>query len=187
MAEYLSFDDVEAMSMALKTYDVDQGGWEHEDKGLEFNVNHVLKELVRAERKDFFHPDVVRTDLAPDAMQYALRLARWTGFNRELVLPSPDIERGADAHAILIRTQTRRIGAFAAGQLVIADFVHRLDHASERSNALRGRFDTLPAASQALMLFALDSANEFDFRPRKAFSDRLASLRERFGISQPTS
>ncbi len=73
MSEYLDYNDLEAMSTDLRVYDVDQGGWEHEDKGFEFNITHVLKEVVWALRKDFFDPVVVQTDLAPDAMQYALR------------------------------------------------------------------------------------------------------------------
>jgi hypothetical protein len=186
MSEYLNHEDAEAMSMALTVYDVDQGGWEHEEKGLEFNLEHVLKELVRARRKDFFDPDVVRTEVAPDAMQYSFRIARWTGFKRELVLPSMKIEKVTDNHAKQMRTASRRIGAYAAGEIMLADFVHKLDHASEQQAARQAKFEALPRVSQALMLFALDSANEFDFRPRNAFIDRLTNLRERFDIPQPT-
>jgi hypothetical protein len=184
MSEYLSSKDIDAMSMELKVYDVDQGGWEHEDKGLEFNLTHTLKELDRAERKDFFDSEVVRSELAPDAMQYALRLARWTGFKHEMVLETPRIEKAIDSHAKLMRT-TCRLGAYAAGRIMLADHIHRLDHESERQEAVQTRFVSLPRISQALMLFALDSATEFNFRPRQAFFDRLTNLRKRFDIPQP--
>lgn len=186
MSEYLSYGDIEAMSMDLEVYDADQNGWEHEAKGLEFNLNHTLKELVRARRKDFYDPDVVRAELAPDAMQFALRLARWTGFKRELVLPGAQTESYVNAYATRIRTAARRIGAFAAGEVMLANYTHKLDHASEREEAIQTKFIHLPPVSKALMLFALDSANEFDFNPRNSFVKRLSDLRERFGIPQPS-
>ncbi len=185
MSKYLYYNDLEAMSMELKVYDVDQGGWEHEGKGFEFNVNHTLKELIRAGRKDFFDPTVVRAELAPDAMQYAFRIARWTRFKRELILPTADIKAAADYQAIGIRTASRRIGAYAAGEILLADFAHRLDHESERREAQQTKFDTLPRVSQALVLFAEDSANEYNFSLRGSFAERLSNLRERFSIPQP--
>lgn len=184
MSEHLNREDIAAMSMALKVYDVDQNGWEHEGKGLEFNLTHTLKELNRAERKDFFDPEVVRTELAPDAIQYALRVTRWTGFKHQLVDDTSQIEKAIDSHAKLTRT-TRRLGAYAAGRIMLADYLHRLDHESERQEAVQTRFVSLPRVSQALILFALESANEFNFRPRQAFFDRLTNLRKRFDIPQP--
>lgn len=185
MSEYLSYDDVEAMSRSLKAYDIGQNAWEHEQKGLEFNVDHTLKELVRARRKDFFNPEVVQSDLAPDAMQYALRIARWAGFKQDLVLPTTEIRTAIDAHAKLTRSTSRRTSAYDAGEVMLADFTHKLDHETERDKAYQTKFLVLPRVSQALVLFALESANEFGFRPVKAFDDRLTNLRERFGLSQP--
>src|SRR5690606_20534211 len=72
----------------LRVYDIDQNGWEHEDKGLEANANHTLKELVRARRKDMFEPSVVEGELAPDAVQYALRLVRWANIHTGVMMPT---------------------------------------------------------------------------------------------------
>lgn len=182
---YVSHEDIESMSMDLKIYDVDQHGWEHEDKGLEFNLDHVLTEVVRARRKDFFDPKVVREELTPDAIQYALRIARWTGFKRELVLPDSSLTRSVDEHAKLIRTPSTRIAAYAAGEVMLADFTHKLDHEREAQAAQQFKMISLSRISQAFMSFALESAHEFNFQPRAAFIDRLSGLRERFGIPQP--
>lgn len=185
MSEYVSLDDLETMSNDLSVYDVDQHGWEHEHKGLEFNLNHTLKELVRARRKDFFDPSVVRNELAPDATQFALRISRWTRFKTEFVLPQRDIDEKIDHHAILTRVHMRRLAAYSAAEILLADYVHKLDHASEHEAVQQTKFDALPRVSQALMAFALEGANEFNFSLKPVFTNRLNNLRERFGIQQP--
>jgi len=187
MSEHLKLSEEELvfMNAALVEYDVDQDGWEHEQKGFEFNVNHALKELVRARRKDLYDAATACTDLAPDAMQYALRLARWNGFSPSLVLPTAQTEALAEGEAAAKRFGVRRLGAYAASELILVDFVHKLDHDSERGDALAGKFDSMTRAAQTLTLFALDTANEFRFSLPNAFYERLSELRRRFNIPMP--
>lgn len=185
MSEHLRRLDLEAMSTDLKIYDVDQGGWEHEGKGFDFNVDHTLSELVRMRSKDFYDPVVVKSEIAPDAVQYALRLARWTGYDLDFVLPgariSPvgsSIDEAIAVHAAKMRIISLRTAAYSASEVQLAGFTHSLDHESERQVALANKFDTLPRVSQALLRFALDSGEEYGFRVQVSFFDRLIALRE---------
>lgn len=170
----------------LKVYDVDQNGWEHENKGLEFNTTHVLKELVRARRKDMFEPTVVEGESAPDAVQYALRFGRWASISTGLLLPTVETDIEADAYCNMNDYHRTRLGGWALAEIKLADFAHKLDHKSERDIGLRNAPSDLTKVSGFLIYFAELSAKEFNFDLRTAFRDRLANLRERFGIPQPS-
>jgi hypothetical protein len=186
----ISFENVEAMNAELYDYDVVQHGWEHENNGLEFNLKHTLSELVRAERKDFYDPTVIKEELAPDAFQYGLRIARWTRFNLDLCLPTQAITEKIYQVSNLQRIDPR-VGAYSTAELLLADFDHKLDHdiskpgqASEREQAYQSRFDVLPRVSQALFYFAMRNAEGYCFNPITAFNDRLDNLRVRHNVGQ---
>ena len=173
------------MADELRIYDVLQGGWEHEGKGIEFNATHVLKEIVRARRKNFFEPYVVENDLAPDAVQYALRFSRWANLSVGSILPTLENDIKADSHSHTYNHEGKRIGGWSLAEIALADFTHSLDHTSERQGALNNMRSDLAEVSQFLVYFAELSASEIDFSLQDAFTNRLNDLRERFDIPQP--
>lgn len=181
-----SAETYERLGEALKVYDVDQEQWEHEGKGIEFNAKHVLGELTRARRKSMLEPRVVRTELAPDAAQYALRLKRWADLPTGLILPREGEGVKAHAHAYENEYSRDRIGGWMLAEISLSqDFTHRLDHPSERSDALARMQPSLGQVSRYLLYFAETSATEFDFDLETSFMNRLADLRERFGVAEP--
>lgn len=181
----LSAEQCAKLADELHIYDVEQGGWEHEGRGLEFNANHVLKEIVRARRKDFFEPFVVENDLAPDAVQYALRFSRWAALPFPSILPSVEDDIAADSYSHRNDIHRTRISGWALAEISLADFTHRLDHASERQQALDNKRVDLAEVSRYLLYFAELSATEFDFSLQGSLTKRLNSLRKRFGIPVP--
>lgn len=183
----LSAQTYERLTEELRVYDVDQGGWEHENEGLVFNSMHVLKELVRARRKDVLDPLIVEGDLAPDSVQYALRFGRWADIDIGQMLPTTDTDMEADSHSGLNKYHKTRLGGWALAEIKLADFTHMLDHASERDKAISTAPNSLAKVSRFLLYFAESSADEFDFDLADAFRNRLTGLRERFEIPEPDS
>src|SRR5690606_3907844 len=79
MAERITVDQLEVMAESLRLYDVVDGGWVHEGRGLDFNLRHIgwhLADMI--DRKDFTDRKCVVTEIAPDCVQYGLRIARWS-------------------------------------------------------------------------------------------------------------
>jgi len=75
----LAGDNLETCAAKLYTYDVAQGAWEQEPNGFKANANHVLTHLAKSlVAKNFGDAHTNKTEIAPDSVQYALRLARWS-------------------------------------------------------------------------------------------------------------
>ncbi len=180
----VSFEDLETMNKNLRYYDVVQGGWQHESKGADFSLMHCLSELVRAQSKNFFDSRTTQKVLAPDSMHFALRIARWTRFPEEEVIPNEQTRKSVMAHKRLWMTPLR-IGAYSLAETNLAQYVHDLAEPEIELAARESRHDKLSEVSRALMYFALQSAEEFVFDPITAFNDRLADLRHKKGIVQP--
>lgn len=173
------------MSEQLKVYDIDQQGWEHSDKGRDFNVTHVLKELVRARRKDFTNKEVIKNELAPDAIQYGLRMSRWGVFPIDFILPTIDLEIETDAYCNRNNIKKPEIGAWALAEITLAEFSHNLDHASKEIYKDNSDEQSIIRASRLLLYFAEYSADEYNFDLQESFTNRLTNLRQRFNIPQP--
>lgn len=185
MGHFLSYKEAANLTSKLIDYDVRDSGWEHESRGFEFNANHVLKHLVRdTMRKDFFDEKVVKSEIVPDSLQYAFRLARWAGLRREYMLPNQSSVLQTEAFDRLQRISSPRIGAYQHAQSKLADHLHDLDHVSLREVALEERFSAISTVGRLLVHSAQLSANEFGFDLPQAFDDRLTQLRERFNIPE---
>lgn len=181
----LSAGMIDELSAELRVYDVDQGGWEHEPKGLKFNAEHVLKEVVRARRKDMLDPAVVVSELAPDAVQYALRLGRWAGVAADDMLPGIHTRTAAAEHGSKYKVPQVYLSSWALAEITLADFTHSLDHKSERARARKAAARDLGRCAGHMLHFVEVAAVTHSFSVQDSFRSRLASLRERFGIPQP--
>jgi hypothetical protein len=74
----ITASELESCAEKLRVYDVVQGGWEQEPNGFGANAGHVLTHLTKdLTNRNFSDSGIVRTALAPDSLQYALRLSRW--------------------------------------------------------------------------------------------------------------
>lgn len=88
----LNADQLADLNERLRVYDVDQHGWEHEGQGLDVNIRHVQHHLTQdLERKNFTDAQTVEVAVAPDCLQYALRIGRWTGATLYEITPSPTL------------------------------------------------------------------------------------------------
>jgi hypothetical protein len=69
----LDYETIDRCAAKLWVYDVSDQAWEQEPNGFEVNASHVLTHLSKALwSKDFSDSNVVRTEIAPDSLQYAL-------------------------------------------------------------------------------------------------------------------
>jgi hypothetical protein len=175
------------MNGQLQVYDVDQQGWEQEGRGFDANATHVLLHLIKAEAdKSFADAEVVQTELAPDAAQYALRLGRWAGLR-------PTQLHGAQAELLprfqqeLLVPHTLMVGRAALREAVtvMARNLHDRGHAKTEAAALADQPASAQTAAGLLLVCANLQADVFGFSLPAAFTARLAGLRERFGIPQP--
>ncbi len=169
------------MNDALNTYDIDQGGWEHEFLGLEPNLKHVAIHLSRdLIRKDFNDRGVVEDDLLPDAISYALRISRWTESGLAILGGSGFIVPQAffDRYSTLGVSHTSWI--MASGEL--SDAVHGLDHERERAVAVNKLKSRALNAAGVLMVCAEHQSSEFSLDMERTLARKIESLRIRFGI-----
>lgn len=183
---YLSRDTIEDISDKLRVYDVEQHGWEHEGLGLEVNARHVLIHLVKdISNKDFNDEELVRTAIAPDLIQYALRLCRWSdsGVDSLLEVYDDDLVANPSTSFTANYEKDKSDTLNAIGSL--AGVLHDVDHETMRSRAR----EELPLAALSAAKFLL-VATEFQvasigFDLPDSFDNRLAQLRQRFGIPEP--
>jgi len=180
----LSIEDYKDSAEILRVYDVEQEGWEQEPNSVKANLTHIFTHLGKDfTRKCFTNPDVVRDSIAPDSFMYGLRLLRWTR-------QSPDVLQNGRVRMLVDSRETTAVNmgdshslrAFGAGFGQLADYLHATGHAAERKKAQLNRDETLACAAGLLVVSAEIQADEFGFDLPTAFNDRLAELRERFGI-----
>jgi hypothetical protein len=174
----------------LLLYDIRDGGWQKESAGPVANGFHVLTELVSHERYDFNDQSLVANKLLADALQYALRLRRWSAHlsGGHYVPPLP---LGGDYDAVSLEmddpvSKIRGIGwaAYHSAQGQLAEALHTYDHIDEPGNTddrtlARGYM----RSAARLVLGAEIMANEWDLNVAAAFSDRIAGLRESYGVT----
>jgi hypothetical protein len=179
-------ESLDRMAGSLQVYDVEQGGWQFNKSGLVFNAGHVLTHLAGDQiRKDFSNPEVVKREIAPDAIAYALRLVRWTRSTFPDVFINPE-------DASLVNGLSQRIGGIknlgraaweaATGWLGMA--LHDTQH-SETANEAKSRIAvSLRKPAGALLYCANTYVGQYGFDIEESFAARLEELRERFGIPQ---
>ncbi len=170
----------------LYTYDVTQGAWEQEPHGFEANARHVLTHLTKdLLAKDFKDPETVKTAIAPDSLQYALRFARWADLPpAELDFKEQDRQRIFTVASRLGRV-SYHFAAFTEAAGTLAQNLHDLDHGNTSAEAQAGRKTAMAATASSLLLSADLASQRFDFDLVEAFDARLSSLRIRFGIPEP--
>lgn len=184
----ISAAELERLSQTLHVYDVDQRAWEQEGNGLEANARHVLTHMAKSlVTKDFSDPDVVRDEIAPDSIQYALRFGRWANIGIADLLKKTNKEEHArsDAEESLGRRPPMGFPSFVGATGVLAAHLHDLDHRSTREAALASAHEEIRSAARLLMDSANIQAFQFDFELEEAFDARLVVLRNRFGIPDP--
>lgn len=183
----LTTGEITVMDEQLRVYDVDQHGWEQEGMGFDANATHVLLHLIKAKiDKNFADPEVVQTELAPDAIQYGLRLGRWAD-QTPSQLADAQAEPLQQFHQELVAPHTPTIGRPAMREAIatLARHLHDRGHAKTEAGALTNRPAVARTAAGLLLVCASLQADAFGFSLPDAFDARLAALRKRFGIAPP--
>lgn len=195
----LNVQQLEVLADKLRVYDVDQCGWEGDPEGPKpktviANLTHVVFHLSDViERKDFSNREVVCDKVAPDAIQYSLRIARWGSLAIEQIIPSEQQRYAYDTATTLgISTSHESyldlaLSSFVRANGTLARQLHDEDHASTKETALTKRSSSLSDTAALLIQCATVQSSRGEFDLTEAFDDRLANLRQRFGISEPTS
>jgi len=181
--------NLEVLAEKLHTYDVDQEAWEQEANGFEANAGHVLTHLAKdLVGKNFDDEELVRTAIAPDSVQYGLRLARWSGIGIADVVTMGEAEediRSEVEASFDFKKLPWGFASFAGGMRTLAVHLHDAEHKSTREATLRGRQASMRSASRLLINSASIQSYQLNFSLPEAFDNRLAFLRNRFGIPQP--
>lgn len=185
----ISYESLEQSASKLWVYDVLQQAWEQEPNGFEANAHHVLTHLTRTLwNKDFKDEVTVKTEIAPDSLQFALRLIRWGELPPHRLFAMNDpfgvIERATEQKNLDVPVHQV---AFLQGTAILAEHLHALGHSSEREEAIKTRQSSVIGSGAVLMASAQYQAEEFGFDLIEAFDDRLAALRERFNIPDPAA
>lgn len=181
--------NLELLSERLRVYDVDQGAWEQEPNGFDANVRHVLTHLAKdVATKDFTDRALVRGSIASDSLQYALRLGRWAGVR---TVEMTEITGREESIKDFIE-ENRGItplpvgfAAFVGAMGVLAQNLHDTDHESTHDIAMRNTYNAVRSTSRLLVLSSTVQSEHYNFGLMPAFDERLAVLRNRFGIPEP--
>lgn len=179
---------LEVCAQELYVYDVVQEGWVHEPRGLEVNVGHVLTHLTKSYlSKNFMDRDEVRTAVAPDSVQYALRFARWTGSEpAELAGPTSDEKRQTVIDNLGFALTTNPIDFMVATGLV-GESLHELGHISyEEADSDEIKLKLI-RAGRFLTRYALGKAIYYGFDFKESFDARLAEVRHLSRKGEPTA
>ena len=181
--------ELEELAEKLRVYDVVQGAWEQEPNGFEANAGHVLTHLAKdIVGKNFNDPELVRTAIAPDSLQYGLRLARWSGIpvaGLVSVTMEEEHTRSGVERSMDYRKLPWGFASFAGGMQTLAQHLHEVGHKSTRDEAVYHTQASMRSASRLLINSASIQAHQLGFSFTGAFDDRLAFLRNRFGIPEP--
>lgn len=198
----LEISDLEQMAVVLRQYDVRDGGWEGDPEGtnnprsVEDNLKHVGEHLAGVIAfKNFFNASIVREEIAPDLMQYGLRIARWGSLPLESLIPKAT-PHYSDTMGMQDRIHLHTIGSAPIASVILANGVllgqqmHDEDHQAKNAEAVLLRKERLPYASALLVQAANIQANNdpdnnrFDLM--MSFAARIAHLRKRFDIQHRT-
>lgn len=180
-------ENLVACADKLYVYDVLQKGWEQEPNGAHANAMHVLTHLTKdLVRKDFGDKQTVQEEIVPDAIQYAIRLARWSNSDVEDLVPKVNGPEGVAIHAAKqLGGMITSAAAWAEAAGYLASNLHDIDHANKRESAVTRQAGSMIAAGQMLITCAELASEQYSVNSIEAFDSRLSQLRERFGIPQP--
>lgn len=197
----IEVSDLEQMAEKLRVYDVVQDGWEGDPEGsspksVEDNLRHVGEHLAGVVAfKNFGLSEVTDNEIVPDCLQYGLRMARWVSVEpNELV--GQEYPYAAETMGIASRLQIGSgdhgellAGVILANGILMGRQMHDEDHERLHDNALRERANSVRTASGILIRAAWEQEvwARGRFSLTEVFDDRLASLRERFGIPEPVT
>ena len=179
---------MESLAEKLFVFDVVQGAWEHEAKGPGANARHVLTHMTKSLiTKDFLNPEVVRDEIAPDSLQYALRFGRWINLGVvEITKLTNKEERARSGAEMNIGYDTPwGFPSFVGATGLLAGHLHDLDHKSTRAASRLKTPEMLRSVARLLFNSASIQAFQFGFELDDAFDARLATLRTRFEIPNP--
>lgn len=134
----ISAEQLEVCTQNLYVYDVVQGAWPF--KGLLENAIHVERHLAKdIGGKDFTDPKTIQFAIAPDSVEYAIRLARYTDFEEEDMILAAQ-ERPA---ASKLGTLSTHATAFVAANQALSSNLHDLEHPNLRNAAIKGHQDAI--------------------------------------------
>lgn len=179
--------NLETLAEKLRVYDVTQGAWEHEPNSFEANARHVLTHLSKdLVGKDFSDIDLVRGAIAPDSVQYALRLSRWASVDTsEIANITQKEEDLRDIAQDGLVDLPWGFASFAGAVGVLAQNLHDFDHANTKEKAIIDTFNSMRSASRLLINSASIQSYQYGFPIIEAFDARLTTLRNRFDIPEP--
>ncbi len=188
MTYQLTPENLEKMAEKLYVYDVVQGAWEHEGKSVHTNVNHVFYHLVKDmtdSNKPLDGKGIIKA-LAPDNVQYALRLGRWTGNTPEEMIQDAAYYKDQTLGNVaeVGRLEVSRLATVVAiGKL--AKNLHDTDHQKTHEDAEEALPQVAKHASAWLLYASVLQSDHHGINLEQAFDQRLFDLRERFNIPQP--
>ncbi|MEI9914456.1 MAG: hypothetical protein WDN66_05855 [Candidatus Saccharibacteria bacterium] len=148
---------------------------EQEGNGFEANTRHVLTHLAKdVALKDFSDPELVETEIAPDAVQYALRLGRWSGVRTSDMTELTEKE-DAVVDSIYSRMESLPFGLapYIGAMGILAKNLHDSDHKKDREVALGRTYGDMRSASRLLVYAATTQAHQLGFGLVSAFDKRL--------------
>ncbi len=189
----LTIESLQTMRDKLDVYDVDQHGWEQETNGFIPNILSTISYLDDTTWfKDLTVKNVISEEVAPDMLQFALRLSRWADFAVSGLVP-----RGTETDAYIDRfagnypkTVTNRKdiiainGARALLSTELIDDTQRQAVNKETTSVIKKRIVS-KHAGRLLVFAAQFQADHEDANLVDLFDSRLAMQREINGIINP--
>ncbi len=174
----LEMPQLKSMYEKLQVYDVDQRGWAHEHNGVGFNLKHVVLHIVDVlDRKDFSDSKAVESNIAPDSLQYALRLARWGGLATRMIPGSVSEEEATTGPNY--KAMEPDYAALLKANGEVGRLAHDFDHADREVKLTPDVSARFYRPAGFLIYSAEHQANSYGFDLEAAFDERLANLRER--------
>lgn len=182
----ITSEQLETCAKKLFVYDVEQGAWEQERNGIKANLEHTLTHFAKdMTKKDYADRVVARMAIAPDCLQFAIRLARWTGQSAgNMTVDEAVVD---ELKELPLRLSSRSFGQLSAthAMSIIGDSMHSYGHASEKRDSVYGWEETARRAGSLLVHCATIQAGVYGFDPIEAFDQRLTDLRWRFAVVEP--
>ncbi|MDQ3159122.1 MAG: hypothetical protein M3P98_03255 [bacterium] len=180
MSNPITGEAINEMYLELHQYDVVENLWAFNDAGLLGNMTHVVHHLTKGDlKKDFNDPNVMQTEVVPDDIQYALRMARWCSFFPEEVKPPADSKITIDAGILKhnVKAPTISMAHRWTARSLLATIAHDSEHSIlTGGNMIRDPGTEKDIAKHLFRAATLD-AKTYEFDPIEAFYTRLAYLR----------
>lgn len=185
---------LEAMARTLYEDDVIQGGWECDPEGVlpgtvGENLAIVQYNLADAiESSSFRSTSAIKEELAPDAMRYALRVARWGGIALKNIVPRPWSEGEHETSLRLelskIDRRTLPLASFVRANGVLARQLRDEAQHGKHQEARARHSESLRSVSALLVQASHEQSKRGNFDLEEAFNRRLELLRQGPSIGQ---